>query len=603
MQKLTLTRERRRLPTVALYINAANALGSRVIDDDLQELVRDWIAADPDEQSRASLTEQLARGDEDGLRDQFKGFLKFGTAGLRGLLGEGPNRMNRAVVIRATAGLCAYLLETVDGAKERGIVIGYDGRRMSDVFAEDVAQVAAGAGIKALVFPHVTPTPLVGFSVLDQNAAAGVVITASHNPPDYNGYKVFFGNGAQIIPPHDAGIARWIDLIKNARDVPRSDTPRVTLSSDIVDRYHEAIRVLPLSPAAPRDFAIAYTAMHGVGEEHVLRALRAGGFERVHSVAEQAEPDGTFPTVTFPNPEEKGATDLVLALARENNAELVLANDPDADRLAVTARHEGEYVALSGNEIGCLLAHYLLEREPAERRADKRLVVSSMVSSPMLGAIARHHGARWEETLTGHKWIQNVALDRMAEGYRYVFGYEEAIGYGAGNAVRDKDGISAALVMSDMAAWCCAQGRTLIDELERAWRTYGMFLSRQEARMLPGDDGAKAIAQALRVARENPPSEIGGLKITARADLLKQERFVDGVKGATGFPKANVLMFELAGGHRVMLRPSGTEPKIKNYFDVRVDMAEGESVDDAKARGEALLDRISAAFLNHIGLS
>ena len=577
------------------------------IAPELRRQVEAWIAEDPDPTTREELQALLDAGDAAELADRFRGPLRFGTAGLRGLLGGGPNRMNRVVVLRATAGLCAYLKAHVTNAAERGVCIGFDGRRMSRQLATDVAEVVTGMGLKARVYDTLTPTPLVAFSVLDQGAAAGVVVTASHNPPDYNGYKVYWGNGAQIVPPHDAGIAAAIDAVGPVAEIPRMPRAEAEAAGRIVAlgeaderAYLAGVKGLALHPETPRELRIAYTAMHGVGGRFVHQALADQGFSRVFGVPEQAEPDGAFPTVAFPNPEEDGAMDLVLALAEKEGADLVLANDPDADRLAVSIRHGGAYVALSGNEIGCLLAHYLLEEGP---QGPNRLVVESVVSSPMLLAIGAAHGARGEQTLTGHKWIQNRGLELEArEGLCFVFGYEEALGYAVGALVRDKDGISAAVLMADLAAWCASEGRTVIDELERAWRRYGMYLSEQVSVVLPGADGAAKIAAIMAGLRREPPGSLGGLAVEAVQDFEAGTRkSAAGEETPLAFPASNVLVYELAGGHRAMGRPSGTEPKVKSYFDVRVELGEGEPVAEGRARGQALLEGIVGDLRARLG--
>jgi len=336
-----------------------------------------------------------------------------------------------------------------------------------------------------------------------------------------------------------------------------------------------------------------------VGAPYVRRALADAGFEAVHEVAAQREPDGAFPTVAFPNPEEEGAMDAVAALAKEVDADLVLANDPDADRLAVEVRHEGAYVRLTGNEIGCLLAAYLLE----EGSGAHRLVVESVVSSPMLLSIAAAHGARAEQTLTGHKWIQNRALDlETEEGLELVFGYEEALGYACGTLVRDKDGISAAAVMADLAAHCRARGKTVIDYREEAWRRYGLYLSDQVSLVLPGAEGAAQIEALMAKARREPPTTLGSLAVTAVQDFQARTRtLADGSREPLSFPSANVVVFEIEGGHRAMLRPSGTEPKLKMYFDVRVDVADEEAIDVAQGRGDATLRAIVEDFRDRLG--
>jgi phosphomannomutase len=572
------------------------------IDHELRRAVKAWITDDPDPETRDELETLLQQNDVEGLHDRFRGLLKFGTAGLRGLLGAGPSRMNRSVVIRATAGLCAWVKQQVPDAAERGVCIGYDGRRMSRELAEDAARVVVGAGLLARAFRTVVPTPLLAYSVLHRRAAAGVMITASHNPPAYNGYKVYWENGAQIIPPHDQGISESIRAVDAVVGVPLGDLDAAeahgmyeVLGDSIRERYLERVAALAVHPETPRDLSIAYTALHGVGESLVRDALAQAGFESVYSVAEQAQPDGTFPTVDFPNPEEAGAMDLVLDLARKHAVDVVFANDPDADRLAVSVRDDdGEYVALNGNEIGCLFAHYLLENG----EGSDRLVISSVVSSPWLGAIAEAHGAEFRQTLTGFKWIANEAIRlERTERKRFVCGYEEALGYTVGTLVRDKDGVSAVAVMADAAAWCKSRGRTLLDERDAMWRRYGMFLSRLVAITMPGTEGADRIAEIMDGIRRDVPETLGGFTVEAVSDLSTgQRRPRDGEPQPLEFPTADVLMLDLAGQHRVMLRPSGTEPKIKFYFDVRVDVAAGESTDDAQQRGEKVLDAIVGDF-------
>jgi len=566
------------------------------VPDDLRAVAEAWAADDPDPTTKEEAAALLAAADVDGLRDRFQAQLQFGTAGLRGLLGAGPNRMNRKVVLRATAGLCAYVLETTPDAKERGVCIGFDGRRMSREFADDATRVCAGMGLKVRTFDHVVPTPVLGYACLQTNAAAGIMVTASHNPPAYNGYKVYWGNGAQIIPPADTGIAAAIDAIGSVEsiatmelDAAREAGLLTTFDDAIERRYLDGVRGLMVHPGLPREITIAYTALHGVGDRLARAALAEAGFERVHSVPEQALPDGAFPTVEFPNPEEEGAMDLVLALGEQVGADLILANDPDADRLAVAVRHQGAYHQLTGNDVGCLLGHYLLDQGPA---GDSRLVVNTIVSSPMLGAIADAHGARFEQTLTGFKWIANTALKLEAsDGARFVYGYEEALGYTVGTLVRDKDGIGTAVVIADLAEWCRSRGRTLLDELEVAWRRYGMYLSRQVSRVLPGAEGAAQIAATMKRVREAPPAAVGDHAVAAFIDLAAAtRRAADGAVTEMDLPRGDVLAMELAGGHRVMLRPSGTEPKIKFYYDVRVELGEGETTAAARARGEALLD-------------
>jgi phosphomannomutase len=560
----------------------------------LREQAEAWRRADPDPSTAAELADVLARGDAADLADRFAGALEFGTAGLRGVLGAGPNRMNRAVVRRTTAGLARYLKATVPDVTTRGVVVGRDGRRLSVEFAEDTAGVLAAEGIPAHVFPGVVPTPVTAFAALHLHAAAAVMVTASHNPPEYNGYKVYWGNGAQIIPPHDKGIAAAIDRVEPANEV-RLLTPAEArakgLWKDLPDAlgeaYLKAILGLRVHGRGSDTLSIVYTAMHGVGGVWAERAMKAAGFSRFHAVAEQHQPDGTFPTVRFPNPEEPGAMDLSLATAERVKADLVLANDPDADRLAVMARDaSGTLRMLTGNEVGVLLGHYLL----TQRKADARpYVVTTIVSSVQLGEMARGLGAAYDEVLTGFKWIANRALEREhAEGVQFLFGYEEALGYTVGTVTRDKDGVGAALVFADLAAWCESRGTTVLGYLEAIQRQFGLFVGTQRNFTLPGAEGAQAIKAIMEGFRQRPPARVGDFGVRVAKDYKK---------GEAGLPPSNVIAYELEGGGRVTLRPSGTEPKIKYYFELKETLGAGEPLEQARARAEQRLQRFIEAFL------
>jgi phosphomannomutase len=622
---------------------------------DVLARAQSWLDSDPDPDTRAELQRLLdtaSSGDEPARRDlaeRFSGPLEFGTAGLRGVIGAGEARMNRAVVLRTTAGLARYLLaQDAEAARTRGVVVGYDGRRMSLEFAEDTACVLAAAGIPALVSPVVCPTPVAAFAVSALGAVAGVMITASHNPPEYNGYKVYWGNAAQIIPPHDKGIAAAIDASPAAKDIPRMDIAAARATKNLVRsfpddlerRYLDAIRALSVRSEGDRTIPIVYTPLHGVGNRLTRAALAEAGFSRVTSVPEQAEPDGAFPTVAFPNPEEKGAMDLAFALGERENATIILANDPDVDRLAVAVRKpegglgaqpgepggasnvesglgaqpgspggasnvESGYTQLTGNQVGTLLGHYVLTGAPAslqELRAVKdagnKLVLASIVSSPMLGSIARELGVRYEETLTGFKWIANRAMDLQQEaGLDFVFGYEEALGYTVSTVVRDKDGIGAAVILAELAALLAASKKTLLDELDALGRRYGLFASGQRSVTLPGSEGLAKIGTAMDRLRTAPPSKVGPLGVTAVSDFQAQTRkHADGRTEGLSLPKSNMLAFDLEGGSRIIARPSGTEPKIKFYFDVREPIAEGEEVRAAEARAEARMEELKKAF-------
>lgn len=574
------------------------------MDENLRARALSWISADPDPATASEMEALLASSDEAALRDRLDARLQFGTAGLRGLLGAGPNRMNRAVVRQATAGVARHLLATVPSARERGVVVARDARRGSDVFARDVASVLAGHGIPALVFPDRAPTPLGAFACVRRGAAAAVVVTASHNPPEYNGYKVYWGNGAQIVPPTDAGIAAAIEAAGPAASLPflpeeeaRAKGLWRDLGEDVGRSYLDAIGSLVLGDGKGRDLGIVYTAMHGVGGEWALSALSAAGFSRVFPVPGQQEPDGRFPTVRFPNPEEPGALDLALALAEEKGADLLLANDPDADRLAAGARdRDGRMRLFSGNEVGVLLGHDRLVSGPRGSRPP--LVLTTIVSSSQLGKVARDLGARYAETLTGFKWIMNRALALEAEeGLACVFAYEEALGYCVGDVVRDKDGLSAALAFADLAARCRAEGQTVWDRLEEVQRRHGLFLSAQKSVVLPGSEGAAAIRGVMAAFRSRPPRALGGSDVAATRDYEAGVLRSGGKETPLGLPSSDVLAFELADGSRVTLRPSGTEPKIKYYFEAVEAPAEGEPLATARDRGQARLDALVADFL------
>jgi phosphomannomutase len=565
--------------------------------------VEAWRDGDPDPVSRGELQALLASGNLSELRERFQAGLQFGTAGLRGLLGAGPSRMNRAVVRRATAGLAAYLLSTVPDAARRGVVVARDGRRMSPEFAEDTAAVLAASGIPALVREGFTPTPLCAFLVRRLGASAGVMVTASHNPPAYNGYKVYWGNGAQIIPPHDEGIARAIAAVGPASAIPLRDAGSAregglwrVIGPELDQAYLEGVLALRLHPGQGTDLCIVYTPLHGVGAPLLLEALRRAGFDRVHPVPEQLQTDPEFPTVRFPNPEEPGAMDLATALAERTGADLVLANDPDADRLAVLARDSGGRLRpLSGNELGVVLGHYLLTAGP---RRERPLVMSTIVSSAQLGAMAPRLGALYDETLTGFKWIANRALERAAnDGADFVFGYEEALGYTVGTLVRDKDGIGAAMAVADLAGWARARGMTVFGYLEAIQREFGVYVSRQRSFTLPGASGAETIARVMDAFRRDPPPRVGTRTVEVVKDYQARTRTSMGKSEPLSLPASNVLSYAMEGGAQVTLRPSGTEPKIKYYFELPERLAPEEGVEAARVRGEMELTQLERDFL------
>lgn len=577
------------------------------------ERARAWVRDDPDPQDREELLALLSRvesGDqvaERELNDRFNGFLEFGTAGLRGVIGAGESRMNRAVVLRATWGLGQYLIATVPDARERGVIVGHDARLRSDVLARAACEVMLALGFRVTFVPGPNPTPLIGFGVKTLHAAAGIVITASHNPPEYNGYKVYLDRAAQIVPPHDAGIAAQIAVSPPARDVPRVafDGGLVADGSGIVSQYVDAVLGLKVLDVPADRVRIAYTALHGVGEKLTRVVMDRAGFTDFHSVSEQAVPDGTFPTVRFPNPEEPGALDLALWLASKINADVVLAQDPDADRLAIAARDaSGAYRVLSGNEIGVLLAHHVLVRDPDP--SPDRLVITTVVSSAQLKRIAAELNVVYAETLTGFKWIANHSIDReLQDNLRFVFGYEEALGYTVGTVTRDKDGIGAALVAAECAALAKKEGKTLLDRLREIRERFGLYVSRQRSVVLPGREGAEKIRATMKSLRAAPPTRLGSFEIESCWDLLAQSSMNMRTGQNTDMkhlPASDVLVYDLSGGGRAAVRPSGTEPKVKLYLEVVEQLAAGASLEEAQRRGEAKLDELERTLLSAAGL-
>ncbi|HKU41751.1 MAG TPA: phospho-sugar mutase, partial [Polyangiales bacterium] len=504
---------------------------------------------DPDARTRAEADALLSRADPDELRERFGSEIAFGTAGLRGLIGAGTSRMNRRAVARTTAALCAYLMRSVPDAQRRGLCIGYDGRHQSRAFAEEAATVACGAGFRVHAFADLVPTPLLAFAVLDSAAAGGVMITASHNPAAYNGYKVYLHDGAQLRSPDDTYIQREIAAVGSALELLRGSCGAEDLEG-VAERYVSAVAAQVGRPAAPLPLRVAYTALHGVGEALARRVFERIGAHDVQSVAAQSLPDPEFPTVSFPNPEEPGALDELLALGERVGADVALANDPDADRLAVAARDAtGRLAPLSGNELGVLLADHLLARAP---RDGSNLVATTIVSTPLLERVAAAHGARCLRTLTGFKWIVPQALElARSQQLRFVLGFEEAIGYCVGGLVRDKDGIAAGAHVLHMAELHKAAGRTLHAALEELYRRHGYCHSSQ----VSFPSGAAEQAAAMAKLRAAPPNALAALPVRRVEDLLHGTA---AAAGGSGLPPSDVLVLELEGEHRITLRPSGT---------------------------------------------
>jgi phosphomannomutase len=504
-----------------------------------------WLEAELDADIRAELAALLG-GDDGVLTGRFSGRLQFGTAGLRAEVGAGPLRMNRLVVRQAAAGLADHLLDTDPTTTERGVVIGYDARRKSDTFAVDTARVLAARGIPAELLPGAGPTPLLAWSITFLDAAAGVMVTASHNPPADNGYKVYLDTGSQIVSPIDEQISARIAAIDpTAVPVAAVDDALIDrLDNGVLDAYLASVPAVRLRPEIA-GVPVAYTAMHGVAGAVVVAAFAAAGFDPPVVVEDQFEPDPTFPTVSFPNPEEPGAMDLVMALAESSGSLIALANDPDGDRLGVAIpQPDGTWRRLGGDEVGWLLADHIL----ANTAGDDRLVVTTLVSSSLLGEMAERHGVHHAETYTGFKWIGRTVLDRPDQ--RFVFGYEQALGYLVTSAPLDKDGITAAVLMAEIAAVSADEGVTLQERLDGIAARFGRHVVADLSVRMDPDEAAARVA-ALEA---DPPSKVGDAEVVT----------------VRSFPEASLLRLVLDGGIRLQVRPSGTEPKVKLY---------GEAVD------------------------
>ncbi|MET7935200.1 phospho-sugar mutase [Streptomyces sp. NPDC005322] len=566
------------------------------MEPDLISQARTWLAEDPDPETRDELRALLDAEALDELAERFSGTLQFGTAGLRGELGAGPMRMNRAVVIRAAAGLAAYLAQQ-DDTRGGLVVIGYDARYKSADFARDTAAVMTGVGFRAALLPRPLPTPVLAFAIRHLGAVAGIEVTASHNPPRDNGYKVYLGDGSQIVPPADAEIAAEIAAVGSLNDVPRPDTGWETLDDGILDAYLARTDAV-LTPGSPRNAHVVYTPMHGVGRDTLTAAFARAGFPPPTVVAEQAEPDPAFPTVAFPNPEEPGAMDLAFATARElardadgDGVDIIIANDPDADRCAVavptasvgaTATTDAGWRMLRGDEVGALLATHLVHKRA------RGTFATTIVSSSLLSRIAEDAHLPYEETLTGFKWLARV------DGLRYA--YEEALGYCVDpGGVRDKDGITAALLVAELTSELKEQGRTLSDLLDDIAVAHGLHATDQLSVRV---EDLSLIGTAMKRLREQPPTELAGLEVMSTEDLSR---------GSGSLPPTDGLRYHLSGdgtvrSARVIVRPSGTEPKLKCYLEVVIDVPGADALTTARTTADRVLATLTTDLSTAAGI-
>lgn len=564
---------------------------------DYMKIYQEWLS-NPyfDEATKEEL--RAIEGNENEIKERFYMDLEFGTAGLRGIIGAGINHMNIYVVRRATQGLANYIIK--QGAANKGVAIAYDSRHMSPEFAMEAAMTLAANGIKAYKFESLRPTPELSFAVRELGCVAGINITASHNPPEYNGYKVYWEDGAQFTPPHDKGVTEEVLAIEDLSTVKTTDEASATaaglyqvIGQEIDDKYIAQVKAQVVNQKAIDEMqdqiTIVYTPLHGTGNIPARRVMKEIGFTHVYVVPEQELPNGDFPTVSYPNPEAKEAFELGLKLAKEKDADLVLATDPDADRLGVYVKDtkSGEYIPLTGNMSGSLLCEYVLSQKQAAGKipADGQ-VVKSIVSTNLIDAVAKSYGAELIEVLTGFKWIGKQILKNETTGHgTYLFGMEESYGCLIGTYARDKDAISATAALCEAAAYYKQKGMTLWDAMIAMYEKYGYYKDAVKAIGLSGIEGLAKIQSIMETLRNNTPTEVGGYKVTSARDykLDTIKNMATGEVKPTGLPSSNVLYYDLEDGAWICVRPSGTEPKIKFYFGVK-----GTSLKDAEEKENAL---------------
>ena len=524
---------------------------------------------------------QSIAGDEKEIEDRFYTELAFGTGGLRGVLGMGTNRMNVYNIRRATMGLAHYL--QAQGIADKGMVIAFDSRIKSDVFAKETALTLAAAGIKAYLFDALRPVPILSYAVRHLGTAAGVVITASHNPPQYNGYKVYASDGAQIAPEAADAVTGFIRALAYEQCQPMAEAEarekgllQIVGNREVDDDYIAMVKTLAQRPELlekrGKDLNIVYTPLHGSGNVPVRRLLHELGVSHVTVVPQQEKPDGRFPTVTAPNPEDPAAFKLAIPLANEVGATTVFGTDPDCDRLGAAVRDgQGNFHTLTGNQIACLMLDHILKSRQEKGILEKNgAVVKSVVSTELARAICEHYGVKMVEVLTGFKFIgEKIQQFEETGDYTFLFGFEESFGYLSGTQVRDKDGVNASLLLCEATCACMERGETLYDALQRLYRQYGYFKETGLSMVLPGKDGVEKMQAIMAGLRQTPPAELAGLRVTAVRDFLRGVRTEGEKEEPLDFPKSNVLYFELEGGNWVCIRPSGTEPKIKLYIATR----------------------------------
>jgi len=569
---------------------------------DINAVARSWLSEEYDAETRKRV-QDLLDADGEELVDSFYKDLEFGTGGLRGIIGPGTARINRYTIGTATQGLANYILRSVPSDSKPSVAIAHDSRNMSPEFSRIAAEVLSANGIKALLFDSLRPTPELSFTIRELGCQAGIVITASHNPKEYNGYKVYWSDGGQLVPPHDKNIIGEVESISSMTQVkftPNEELIQV-LGPEIDEKYINCVRSLSLSPQIIKEqsnFKIVYTPLHGTGVELVPKCLKAFGFKNILNVPEQDIPDGNFPTVPSPNPEDPRALEKAINVAEKNAADLVMATDPDSDRVGIATRDEsGELQLLNGNQIACLLVYYVVEKNK-DQLAGNEFIAKTIVTTDLLAEIAGKYNIPCHEVLTGFKFIaENIRLNEPEK--KFLAGGEESFGYLVGDFVRDKDAIISCCMIAEVAVWALSKGKTLTSLLKDIYLENSFYLERLVSLTRPGKAGEDEIKAIISKLRENPPKEVNGVAIVSSLDYLagKEMDLRTGTEKDIPFPKSNILQFKTEDGSRITVRPSGTEPKIKFYFGVKESLSSIENYAQTKASLEKKLDIIEKAFV------
>jgi phosphoglucomutase len=573
------------------------------MDERILNRAKEWLSNEYDQETRNEV-QSLIDSNPKELEDAFYKDLEFGTGGLRGVMGPGTNRMNIYTVSMATQGLANYINQAVEGNKS--VAIAHDSRNNSHVFARKAAEVLSANGIKVYLYPELRPTPQLSFTVRHFNCSAGIVVTASHNPKEYNGYKVYWDDGGQIVPPHDKGIIEEVRKINGPKEVKFSadDNLIEIVGQELDDVYRETLlteSIYPETIAGQAAMPIVYTGLHGTGITQVPALLRAMGFKNIHSVKEQEKPDGNFPTVHSPNPEEKAALDLSLQLGNKVDAEIVMGTDPDADRVGIAVKDlNGELVLLNGNETACILTHYILTGLKDKGRFPKNgFVCSTIVTTELMNRIAEKHGIPCYITLTGFKWIAEKIREKEGKE-KFICGGEESYGFMVGDAVRDKDAVVTGAMLCEVAAWAKAKGSSFYEELIAMYAEYGFYREALVSLVKKGKDGAEQISAMMERFRTDTPTEIAGAKVIEMRDYKKgiiTDMLSKETRG-TGIPSSNVIQFYLDDGSKVTARPSGTEPKIKFYFSLNAKVEGVSDFEEVKSKLNARIEELKEAFVN-----